>query len=247
MGQSLRKAVVPTTELISCPRISAHFNLSWRNSNCHQTGSMDALLSIPVLGYFLMPSLTTYSTSLNLLFFYMTWSTLVLTQPPLRVEIVGTLGIRFLFFLVPSTLFLIFDSILPSLAIGMKKQGSAALPTRAGGAQVSRRGATRPRWYKVIGLSVFNIFLGLVIQAGVELLFTQVFHIRSALRVTTTLPMPWSICKDLMRALVLREVFQHVPYFTMPKVTHTMLGPSILYPPLYPTPQQPKLHQQTPQ
>jgi hypothetical protein len=31
---------------------------------------MDALLSLPLFGYF-MPSLTTYSTSLNLLFFYM--------------------------------------------------------------------------------------------------------------------------------------------------------------------------------
>lgn len=32
---------------------------------------MDALLSLPVLGYFLAPSLTTYSASLNVLFFYM--------------------------------------------------------------------------------------------------------------------------------------------------------------------------------
>lgn len=33
--------------------------------------TMDALLSLPLLGYFLAPSLTTYSTSLNVLFFYM--------------------------------------------------------------------------------------------------------------------------------------------------------------------------------
>ena len=32
---------------------------------------MDALLSLPLLGYFLAPGLTTYSTSLNVLFFYM--------------------------------------------------------------------------------------------------------------------------------------------------------------------------------
>ena len=32
---------------------------------------MDALLSLPILGYLVMPDLTTYSTSLNLLFFYM--------------------------------------------------------------------------------------------------------------------------------------------------------------------------------
>ena len=32
---------------------------------------MDAILSLPVIGYLLMPSLTSYSTSLNVLFFYM--------------------------------------------------------------------------------------------------------------------------------------------------------------------------------
>lgn len=167
---------------------------------------MDALLSLPVLGYFLMPSLGTYSASLNLLFFYMTWSTLVLSQPPLKVEIVGTLGIRILFFLIPSTLFFIFDSLLPSLAVGIKGQGASALPTRTGGVRGARRGSGRPQWYQVIGLSLFNVCLGVAIQAGVELLFTEVFHIRSALRVTTTLPMPWSIAKDVIRGLVLREV-----------------------------------------
>lgn len=35
---------------------------------------MGALLSLPVLGYFLAPDLTTYSTSLNLLFFYMVYN-----------------------------------------------------------------------------------------------------------------------------------------------------------------------------
>jgi hypothetical protein len=39
---------------------------------------MDALLSVPILGYFLMPSVTTYSASLNLLFFYMVWHHLLL-------------------------------------------------------------------------------------------------------------------------------------------------------------------------
>jgi hypothetical protein len=166
---------------------------------------MDALLSIPALGYFLMPSLGTYSTSLNLLFFYMTWSTLVLSQSPLRVEILGSLGIRAVFFLVPSLLFLIFDSVLPSLAVGIKTQGRAALPTRTGGVRVSRRIST-PQWYRVVGLSVVNVCLGAAIQAGVEALFTNILHVRSALKVTTTLPMPWSIAKDVLKCLLMREV-----------------------------------------
>ena len=167
---------------------------------------MGALLSVPVLGYLLMPSSGTYSTSLNLLFFYMTWSTLVLSQPPLKVEIVGTLAVRLLFFVAPSTLFLFFDTLLPSLAVGIKRQGAPALPTRTGGVAGARRGDGRPKWYQIIALSVFNIFLGTAIQAGIEVLFTDVFHIRSALKVTTTLPMPWSMAKEMLRALLLREV-----------------------------------------
>lgn len=129
----------------------------------------------------------------------------MLSQPPLKVEIVGTLAIRTLFFVIPSLLFLIFDSILPSLSVGFKTQGGEALPTRTGGARKSKRSKV-PQWYQVIGLSLLNICLGVAIQAGVELLFTDVFHIRSALKVTTTLPMPWSIATDIAKALVLREV-----------------------------------------
>jgi hypothetical protein len=167
---------------------------------------MDALLSLPILGYFLMPSLGTYSTSLNLLFFYMTWSTLVLSQPPLKVEVIGTLGVRVLFSLLPSALFLLFDTIIPSLAVGIKTQGASALPTRTGGVAGARRAATRPEWYQVVGLSIFNVCTGVTLQAGLEILFTEVFRIQSALKVTTTLPMPWSIAKDIAKALVLREV-----------------------------------------
>ncbi|TVY51365.1 hypothetical protein LCER1_G005883, partial [Lachnellula cervina] len=154
--------------------------------------------------YFLGPSIGTYSTSLNLLFFYMTWSTMVLSFPPLKVEIVGTLAIRAVFFLLPSLLFLLFDSILPSVIVNIKTQGEAALPTRSGGGRSSRKGGTPP-WYFVIGVSLINILLSVALQTGIELLFTQILHIRSALQVTTTLPMPWSIAKYVLRSLFLRE------------------------------------------
>ncbi|KAH8592507.1 hypothetical protein B0O99DRAFT_629905 [Bisporella sp. PMI_857] len=170
---------------------------------------MDALLSLPIMGYFLMPGLTSYSTSLNVLFFYMTWSTLVLSHSPLKVEILGVLGIRTLFFLIPSLLFLLFDSILPSLAVGIKTQSDAALPVRGGGSRAFRKGGGRPEWYAVVGLSLFNIIFTTAIQAGLESLFTEVLEIRSVLKVTTTLPMPWSIAKDVLRCLLLREGFQY--------------------------------------
>jgi hypothetical protein len=132
----------------------------------------------------------------------------VLSQDPLTVEVVGTLGVRTLFFLVPSILFLVFDSIIPSLAVGIKTQGAPALPTRTGGIRGARRRGSRPKWYIVISLSIFNICLGVAVQAATELLLTWVLNIRSALKVTTTLPMPWSIAKDVLRGLLLREVIQ---------------------------------------
>ncbi|CAL3963791.1 unnamed protein product [Diplocarpon coronariae] len=170
---------------------------------------MGVSLSIPVVGFLLSSSLANYSTSLNLLFFYMTWSTLVLSQPPLEVEVVGTLAVRALFFLVPSILFLIFDSVIPSLAVGIKIQGAPALPTRTGGVRGKRKSRRSPPWFQVAGLSVFNICFGVAIQAAIEGLLTNVLHVRSALRIITTLPMPWSIFKDVARGLVLREVIQY--------------------------------------
>ena len=132
-----------------------------------------------------------------------TWSTLVLSHSPLKVEVLGTLGIRAIFFLVPSLLFLLFDTIIPSLAVGIKTQGEAALPTRT---LRGRRRKGIPKWYTVVGLSLFNICFTTAIQAGIELLFTEVLNIRSVLKVTTTLPMPWSIAKDCIKGLLLREV-----------------------------------------
>ncbi|APA06339.1 hypothetical protein SS1G_01140 [Sclerotinia sclerotiorum 1980 UF-70] len=176
---------------------------------------MDALLSLPVVGYFLMPSVSTYSTSLNVLFFYMTWSTLVLSHSALKVELVGTIGIRLLFFIIPSLLFLLFDSIIPSLSVGVKRQGKQALPTRTGGIKVSR--SKVPKWYEVVGISIFNILLGIGIQAGLEMFLTEILHYKTALRVTTTLPMPWSIAKDALKCLLVREVLQ---YYTHRYILH---------------------------
>lgn len=133
---------------------------------------------------------------------------MVLSFPPLKVEVVGTLGIRLIFFLLPSLLFLLIDSLLPSLIINIKAQGAAALPTRTGGARSRKRSGTPP-WYTVLALSLFNILLSVALQISIELLFTKVLLIRSALQVTTSLPMPWSIAKYVLRSLILREVLQY--------------------------------------
>ncbi|KAI9839896.1 MAG: hypothetical protein M1819_000088 [Sarea resinae] len=165
---------------------------------------MDAILSLPALSFLAIPAIGSYSTSLNLLFFYMTWSTLVLSHSPLNVEIFGTLAIRILFFILPSTLFMLFDSAVPSLAVALKAQGDIALPVRG-----SSRSDGGRKWWLVAGVATVNVLLGVALQIGVELLFTKVLTFRSALKVTTRLPMPWGIFKDLSRGLLLREVLQY--------------------------------------
>ena len=163
---------------------------------------MDAFLSIPALSFLLIPTFSSWSTSLNLLFFYLTWSTLILSNPPLKVELLGTLAVRLLFYILPSWGFLLFDSAVPSVAASIKEHGDVALPLS------DEQGGKKGRWWKVALGSTGNVLLGVALQLAIEYAFTEIFHIRSALRVSTTLPMPWGIAKDLFRGLLLREVRQ---------------------------------------
>lgn len=161
---------------------------------------MDAILSLPVLSLFLIPTVSSYSTSLNLVFFYMTWTTLVLSHPPLRVELFGTVIVRLLFYILPSLLFFLFDILTPSAAVVVKAQGEAGLPTG------SKRGKIRLKELKVAGWALFNLALGFAVQAGVETIRTKMFGLRSALKVSMTLPMPGEMVKDLARGALTREV-----------------------------------------
>ena len=160
---------------------------------------LDAFLSIPALSFLIIPTFSSYSTSLNLLFFYLTWSTLILSNSPLKIEFVGTLAIRLLFYVLPSLGFLAFDSFAPKFAAGIKEHGETALPLSGGPHK-------RARWWKIAAVSVGNVLLGVLLQTGIELLFTQILHIRSALKITTSIPLPWSIALDLVKGLLLREV-----------------------------------------
>lgn len=161
---------------------------------------LDAFLSIPALSFLIIPTFSSYSTSLNLLFFYLTWSTLILSNSPLKVEIFGTLAIRVLFYILPSVVFLAFDSAVPKVAAGIKEYGKDALPL------ADEPEGRKGRCWKISLVSVSNVLLGVALQVGIEMLFTQVLHIRSALRITTSIPLPWSIAFDLVKGLLLREV-----------------------------------------
>src|ERR1700722_10490662 len=91
---------------------------------------MGAFLSIPLTTLLAVPLFSSYTTSLNLLFFTLNWYLLLLSHPPLMVEIYGLSVIRLAFFLLPALLFLAFDAGLPDLSHSLKAQGKFALPAR---------------------------------------------------------------------------------------------------------------------
>ena len=165
---------------------------------------VQAVASIPALSLLVIPAFSSYGTSINLLFFYMTWAILIRSNDPMRVEFLGTLGVRILFYILPSLGFLAFDSATPNLAVNIKEHGETALPMGEG------QGGRKGRWWKVALVSIGNVMLGVGLQMGIELLFTQILHLRSLLKISTGVPMPWRILKDLFFGLTLREVLTYV-------------------------------------
>ncbi|RMZ82565.1 hypothetical protein DV738_g1472, partial [Chaetothyriales sp. CBS 135597] len=71
---------------------------------------LGTLIGLPFLSSVALLTHGGWSTTANILFFYITWSTLVLSHPPLRVELIGSLAVRLVFYVIPSLLFLAFDA-----------------------------------------------------------------------------------------------------------------------------------------
>jgi len=157
-------------------------------------------LPLPFLSFLALPFFGSTSTSVNLVLFYLTWSSLIWTHDPLDVEAYGTLATKLLAFLIPSIGFLGFDLVLPSLSASTKAKGKKQLPARY----------DRQKLATVAGWSIFNIVLSVALQAGIELVLTKVLHMRSALRVSTLVPTPWGMAKELGQAFVLRGVLHYV-------------------------------------
>lgn len=161
--------------------------------------TMGAAISLPLLSFFALPAFTSYGTSMNLLFFTLNWYILLLTHPPLQVEIIGISLVQLLLYLLPGLLFLGLDAGVPSLASAVKTQGDLSLPVRGG------RGA-RKRVAKIVGWSVFNVALGVAVLGGLETLLTKVLLTRHALSLSKTMPMPYAILKSVALLLAIRGV-----------------------------------------
>lgn len=158
---------------------------------------MDILLSLPIVSYFFSTSLTSWSTSLNLLFFYMTWSTLVLSHSPLKIEIVGTTAIHIVFWLIPSLIFLAFDTALPSLSESIKHNGASALPPRSAKFLV-----------KLTCLILFNLALETGLQTAISFGLASLFK-TPVFRTSTALPLPWQMIKHIAILFSLRELLTY--------------------------------------
>ncbi|CAK7203996.1 hypothetical protein SEUCBS139899_006747 [Sporothrix eucalyptigena] len=191
---------------------------------------MDVLLSLPIVSYLLGPGATTsWSTSINVLFFYLTWTTLVMSYAPLHIALAGVLTLRVLLWMIPSLLFLGFDTGVPSLAASTKLGGGASLPPR-----------DQRVLAKILLLGVVNLLIESLLQAGLQAalpivstgvssawttLSALVFKpkprsyfsyfsrtsrptpVDAALfRTTSTLPLPWLVLKQTVLLFLLREV-----------------------------------------
>ncbi|UNI23738.1 hypothetical protein JDV02_009540 [Purpureocillium takamizusanense] len=177
---------------------------------------MDLLISLPILSYFLSPHVASWSTSINIIFFYMTWTTLIITHPPVNVHIAGILVIRVFFWLVPSLLTLAFDTALPGLAASLKHGGAASLPPRH-----SRFLAQQ------LAVALGNLILAVAFEGFLAKAYLGFFG-RTDIKTTTTLPMPMTVFTHLIVLYAAREI---IVYYLHRYVLHQSSrgGHSILY------------------
>lgn len=171
---------------------------------------IDTLLTLPFVSYisylFLPSALSSWTTSLNLFFFWMTWATIVFSHSPLAIEFYSTLAVRVIFYLLPSAFFLAFDSSIPSLSQSIKVHGSRALPFQATGASTSSTTKAHQRVARIAAVAISNTLLGVCLQIALEYFLTDLLHMRSVLSIKTRIPFPWAIVKDLTRAYILRGI-----------------------------------------
>jgi fatty acid hydroxylase family protein len=186
----------PSSIFLPSATITNSFNrlYSYRSSN------MGAFVSVPLTTALAIPLLSSYTTSLNLLFFTLNWYLLLLTHPPLVVELYGLALIRLLFFLLPALFFFAFDVLVPSLSELIKDHGEYALPGR-----LSRQKRTA-----IVTWSIINTALGVALTMGVEIVFSRGLRLRSLLSVSKQLPFPWSAVQSVVGGLVLRGGLQYV-------------------------------------
>jgi len=190
-----------------CAYTYNHFNpLLSAKATKMSLSSLLAPISLPLASLFAIPMLSSWSTSVNLVFFSLTWTTLAMSYSPLQLELFGPLFLRTMLYLLPSALFLLIDTAVPSLMVELKAQRDMGLAARQKGGTAKLR--------RVVGWSIFNVLLAVGLQAGTEWLVTDVFKMRSLLLIKGSrwsfnhLPNPWSLFKHAVIGVLSRNVSQ---------------------------------------
>ncbi|KAF1846599.1 uncharacterized protein K460DRAFT_335740 [Cucurbitaria berberidis CBS 394.84] len=162
--------------------------------------------------------LSSWSTSLNLVFLSVAWTTIAASYSPLQLELFAPFVLRLSLYIIPSLVFLLFDVGLPSLSMEFKAQGKLGIPSnQRGGSKMIRR---------VVLWSCANVLFTVAIQAGIEFLVTDVFRMRSLLLIKGSkwglnhLPNPWTMFKHAIIGLLSRNILQYYIH------THLLHSPS---------------------
>jgi hypothetical protein len=186
------------------PSNCEHLRPGWKRAS--QTMSLASLLA-PFASLLAIPMLSSWSTSLNLVFISLAWTTLAASYSPLQLEFFAPLAARLFLYIIPSTIFLIFDICVPSLSTEFKSQGDLGIATK-------QKGGTR-KLRRVVGWSVVNVLLAVGVQAGIEWLVTDVLQMRSLLLIKGSkwtlnhLPYPWTMGKHAVLGFLARNVSSH--------------------------------------
>ena len=153
-----------------------------------------------VMGYFGLSSFLSsnyVASSLNLLFFYLTWTALVMSHPPLHVELLGSFAMRVIFYWIPTIFFTLFDLVMPGLSGDLKIRRGP----RVAGKDLF--------WIGVNGL--MNQVIATGIQGAVQFAYAQLLMRKvPVFDIGTTLPMPWNIAKDTLTILASREAITYI-------------------------------------
>lgn len=163
--------------------------------------------------FFVLPTISSYSTRANVIFFYMTWTTLVLSHTALRIELFGTLLVRLIFYLFPSIVFFILDIAAPGTSASFKERGESGLPTG------SKRTKPSLKELKIAGCSLANLLLGIVVQMTIEAFLIKTPKLRPAVQMAISVPMPWTITKQLFWGFLLREVCTYQEQMPLTELT----------------------------
>jgi hypothetical protein len=166
--------------------------------------SLLAPFTVPLASLLAIPMLSSWSTSLNLVFLSLAWTTVAATYSPLQLEAFAPLFLRLTLYIFPSLFFLLFDIGIPSISLELKSQGRLGIAT-------NQKGGKRKMW-RVAGWSLANVVLAVAIQAAVEFVVTDVLRMRSLLQIKGSrwglnhLPYPWTMIKHGVMGLVARNV-----------------------------------------